>query len=320
MLQVLITIFTITAVLSASNLEAQSHNFTESNNENCSNLINKPCNDQEQKIYELWIEMLDQNYKMQEDYVKKISQEILIKCEELNISKSLCELVSLEAMLKANKTESQEQTDELLALLLNQDLLFSSIDTSIYLSMEYLRLLNIYSWEDQLIDKLGNAILDEALRVDLASKDPWIVGEIYFGLATYQKDIEVNWSKAIELYYKALEFFEISEDIESIIWSYYYIGDAQYAEGKLNQARETVVSALSSSSEYEQETNDIRLQLLSLLANIEIALGSGRESKIGRDLIDLYQETFYGGKWNQSYDSDFAFDIAKYLFFFNSFL
>jgi len=317
MLQVLITIFTITAVLSASNLEAQSHNFTESNNENCSNLINKPCNDQEQKIYELWIEMLDQNYKMQEDYVKKISQEILIKCEELNISKSLCELVSLEAMLKANKTESQEQTDELLALLLNQDLLFSSIDTSIYLSMEYLRLLNIYSWEDQLIDKLGNAILDEALRVDLASKDPWIVGEIYFGLATYQKDIEVNWSKAIELYYKALEFFEISEDIESIIWSYYYIGDAQYAEGKLNQARETVVSALSSSSEYEQETNDIRLQLLSLLANIEIALGSGRESKIGRDLIDLYQETFYGGKWNQSYDSDFAFDIAKYLFFFN---
>ena len=77
MLQVLITIFTITAVLSASNLQAQSHNLIESNNENCSNLINKPCNDQEQKIYELWREVLDQNYKMQEDYVKKSAKKSL---------------------------------------------------------------------------------------------------------------------------------------------------------------------------------------------------------------------------------------------------
>jgi len=312
MLQVLITIFTITAVLSASNLQAQSHNLIESNNENCSNLINKPCNDQEQKIYDLWEEMLSLSYEMQENEIKIFSQEILNKCKESALSKNLCTLVSLEAMFEASNSQSQEKTDELLTLLLDQELLFGSVEISIYLSMEYLRLLHVYSWEDQLIDTFSKAILDKAIASDLASEDPWMMGEIFYALAKYQEDLEGNYIKAIEFYYKALKYFEISEDMESIIWTYADISYSQFQEADLESARITALKALSLSSD-NPDLNDSKLRLLSLLGTIEIALNSGREEVIGRDLINLYQEAFYKGEWSRSYNSSFASDIEKYI-------
>ena len=312
MLQILIKILAIISLLGGSNLVAQSHNSIESNNDSCSNLIDRVCTGEEQNIYELWQEMGDQSYKMQENYVKTISQEILTKCKELILSRNLCALVSLEAMFEANNSESQDITADTLTLLLDQDLLFSSIETSIYLSMEYLRLLHVYSWEDQLIDTFSKAILDEAMKSDLASEDPWMMGEIYYGIAKYQEEIKDNLLEAIKFYYLALEFFEISEDMNSIIWTYADISYSQFQEADLESARITALKALSLSTD-NQDLNDTKLRLLSLLGTIEIALNSGREEVIGRDLINLYQEAFYSENWNKAYDSSFASDIEKYI-------
>lgn len=316
MLHILLKLLVIIALFSTGNLIAQTSDQLEDGDDACANLIDKLCNDQEQNIYDLWQEMLDQNFNLQVIDVKKISQEILVKCENVEASRDLCALVSIEALLKENKGRSQEKRDHTLAMLLDQDLLAQSLDHSIYLSLEYFRLLNMHVLEAEKIEKFGQDILSKAVASNLATKDPWAFGEIYYGLGKFQENLKEDTEEAKKLYYQALRYFQIAEDIESILVTYYEISSIQFLEGDLKSSRLTILEALSISIE-EEDHDDIRLELLSLLGNIEGNLNSGREALIGKQLLDIYQDAFIKGRWNLIYDANFAWDIEKYIYHFD---
>ena len=153
--------------------------------------------------------------------------------------------------------------------------MLAALEQSIYLGVEYLRLLNLYTWEDELIQQFSDRVLSAALDLKIDEQDPWIVGEIHYAIATFNYEYG-NFADAKNFYNKAIIFFEIAGDIESIIWTYYDIANIQLIEEDYESARIKILEALSK-SENEDNVDDLKLSLYSLLGTVEINLDSGRK-------------------------------------------
>ena len=153
-----------------------------------------------------------------------------------------------------------------------------------------------YSEEGQLLFQFLEEILISAQKMSLAEIDPWYMGEIYYALGSYYHAYQ-DPLDAIEHYKKAIDYFRLVDDIDSVLWCQYEIAEIQYNSGDNEIARNTVLNALAL-YEDEQDINDVKLSLYSLLGNIEITLDSDRYKFIGIELLRIYKKLFDNSEWN----------------------
>ena len=277
----------------------------------CDSLIGDICSEKQVEIFTKWNEMNDEDYDLNVTFAKKIAFDVLNLCEGNTQSEVLCTLVTTEAKIQIISHSIPELNEKILARIIDLDFLLAALEQSIYLGVEYLRLLNLYTWEDELIQQFSDRVLSAALDLKIDEQDPWIVGEIHYAIATFNYEYG-NFADAKNFYNKAIIFFEIAGDIESIIWTYYDIANIQLIEEDYESARIKILEALSK-SENEDNVDDLKLSLYSLLGTVEINLDSGREDLIGKELLDIYAKAFDADKWNLRYDEGFVNDVEKYI-------
>ena len=152
MLLTFIKFLLIISVFMAENLLAESENSIEED-DFCSKLTGRPCNDQEEYIYQLWIDLNEKSYEIKTEEVEKIGNEILRICADSLPSDYICKLSFIEASLELNNHDSQIKSNKILSRLADKEMLMNSLDISIYLGIEYLRLLWTFTWEIELIEE-----------------------------------------------------------------------------------------------------------------------------------------------------------------------